>query len=174
MSGPSPNSVDPWRFADAGTAVRGEIAVSGMSRLASLLRNDSGGVTYELFFALDEQNLPVITGRVAAVFEVVCQRCLEPMPLEVASEVRVAIAGSAAAASSVAFDTVIVEDKRLSLAALVEDELILALPTAPLHAPGECRPPDYAGAVEPAFGKDANRPFAGLSTLKSGAGRGRS
>lgn len=165
--------MNPWRHAEAGTSVEGEVPVSSMARLGSLLRNDSGSAAYNLSFALDERNSPVITGRVAAEVQVICQRCLEPMALKVEAELRVGIAASAEAASFAEFESIIVEDDRLSLAALVEDELILALPSAPAHPPGECRPPGYAGAVEPVTGAAANRPFAVLAALKSGNGRRR-
>jgi len=165
--------INPWRYADAGTAVKGELAISRMVRLATLLGSDSGAATYELSFALDEGASPVVTGRVAAVVEVICQRCLEPMAFKIASEIRLGIVRSEEAEASVPTDLepVMVENDQLSLAALVEDELILAFPSAPLHPAGECRPPGHLRVGEAAAGAPANRPFAALSKLRSRTGR---
>lgn len=162
----SPKFINPWRFADAGASVQGEVPVSFLTRLATLLRNDSGAATYELSFALDERRQPVVTGRIAAVVDVTCQRCLEPMRLQVASDICIGIVRSAEEAASALLEAMIVEDNRLSLAALVEEELILALPSAPLHPAGECRAPSYVGAAETVVDGGANRPFAELSKLK--------
>lgn len=170
MAGPSARLINPWRLADAGTSVRGDIPVSSMARLTSLLQNDSGSATYELLFARDEQSQPVITGRVVAEVQVICQRCLEPMSLKLASEVAIGVVDSAEAASAWETDAVVVEDDQLSVAGLVEDELILVLAPAPVHAAGECRPPGYAGAAGPDGAESGDGPFAALAELKSPGG----
>ena len=159
--------INPWRYANAGSSIEGEFAVSGLPRLVGLLRSDSGVAAYKLSFSLDERSLPVMRGFVTATVEVTCQRCLEPMALIIRSNVDAGIARIDDEESAPTdLEVVLVENDRLSPEALVEDELILALPSAPLHPAGACSPPAAANAHR-AVGEG---PFGALSKLKSGGG----
>lgn len=154
--------VHPFRMARDGSSRRGEIALSLMSRLVSLLCNDQGAAQFELNFGLDAQSHPVVSGRIQASVELICQRCLEPMKLELELAVRLGIVRSDAEAVALPSERepLLVEDGTVSLAALVEDELILGLPSAPLHPTGRCQPPGRiptekeAAVVEPMAGLD--------------------
>ncbi|MDH3317453.1 MAG: YceD family protein [Gammaproteobacteria bacterium] len=135
--------VYPFRMARDGSSRRGKIALSLMPRASALLCNDQGEARFELDFHLDAQSRPVVTGRIQACVELICQRCLEPMNLELDLEVRLGIVRSDAEAVALPDERepLLVEDGSVSLAALLEDELILGLPPAPLHPAGRCRPP---------------------------------
>jgi uncharacterized protein len=114
-----------------------------MSRLAPLLCNDQGAARFELDFHLDSQSRPMVTGRIQAKLELICQRCLEPLVLDLDLELRLGIVRSDAEAVALC-DTrepLTLETDTVSISALVEDELILGLPAAPLHPAGSCRPP---------------------------------
>ena len=159
--------VDAYRMARDGSSRRGEIALSRMSRLAPLLCSDQGTARFELDFQLDSQSRPLVNGRVQATLEVLCQRCLEPMSLELDLELRLGIVRSDE-------EAVALWDKRepltlktgtVSVSALVEDELILGLPAAPIHPGGGCRPPGEASTVEGAGGE------SGFSDLASVVGK---
>jgi uncharacterized protein len=100
-----------------------------------------------------------------------CQRCLGPVdtPLDVNRWFRfVADEGAAAAQDDDSEEDVLALDPRPDLLALVEDELLMALPLVPMH--GTCpsalaNPDPEAGASTPAE-PAAPHPFAVLSTLK--------
>lgn len=106
-----------------------------------------------------------------------CQRCLEPvaLDLEIARALRfVADEATAEALDADSEDDVLALPRRLDLHDLIEDELLLALPVVPMH--GIC-PHDLlisAGTpvdeVEPELAKN---PFAVLSNLKRGPGGSR-
>ncbi|MBK7249931.1 MAG: DUF177 domain-containing protein [Gammaproteobacteria bacterium] len=71
----------------------------------------------------------------------VCQRCLEPMRRLLAGESRLALVVDAAGADAVpeGLEAMIVEDERVSIHELVEEELLLDLPNVPLHEdPADC------------------------------------
>ena len=166
MSAPSAELVHITRMARDGASRRGEIAISRMSRLLPLLCDNQGAVQFELDFALDSQSRPRVTGRIRATLEVICQRCLEPMRLELDLDVRLGIVKSddEAVALTDGSEPLTLDGDTVSLATLVEDELILGLPPAPLHPQGRCRPPE-AGPAE------AQRRSAGpFSKLKRAAG----
>jgi uncharacterized protein len=60
-------------------------------------------------------------------------------------------------------ETLVVEGP-VSLAELVEEELLLAMPMFPVHRDGECTAP--GSKPEPASVPDARNPFAALGALK--------
>jgi len=101
-----------------------------------------------------------------------CQRCLQPVSvsLEVDREfVFVADEETAAALDADCEDDVLALSHRFDLRALVEDELLLALPLVPRHE--HCPTPLAAKALpdaEPA----AQHPFAALAALKRTPRRG--
>ncbi|MDX1514866.1 MAG: YceD family protein [Gammaproteobacteria bacterium] len=160
------NYINPWRYADAGTVVDGAVDISLMTRLAPLLVSSAGSATYRLEFALDDGAVPRVNGRISARVEMICQRCLEPMVVEIASEVRLGLVRSRDDPGPDDAEPLVAENERLSLAALVEDELILALPPAPLHVSGACLPP-AAPRAGPDPAAAGGGPFDALAALVS-------
>ena len=117
-----------------------------------------------------EQGLPVVQVRLEAALKAVCQRCLGEMRLELGAESRLAVVDSEAQAGQAPeeFETFLAPDGYASLAALVAEELLLALPLVPRHAPGErCLAAPAAdappGGAPPA--DETQRPFADLRSL---------
>lgn len=101
-----------------------------------------------------------------------CQRCLEPVALElvIARALRfVADEATAEALDADSEDDVLALPRRLDLHDLVEEELLLAMPVVPMHDACPHSLPASTGAgfddVEPAPGKN---PFAMLGGLKRG------
>jgi uncharacterized protein len=95
-----------------------------------------------------------------------CQRCLQPVTvsLEVDREfLFVADEQTAAALDADCEDDVLVTSHRFDLAALVEDELLLALPLVPRH---EHCPIPLAATAMPDADPPAQHPFAALAALK--------
>ncbi len=165
MSEPSSELVHAYRMARDGSSRRGIIEVSRMSRLAPLLCNDQGTVRFELDFRLDSQSRPLMTGRVQATLELICQRCLEPMSLDLDLELRLGIVRSdeEAVALREDYEPLILSTDSVSLATVVEDELILGLPAAPNHPPGSCRPPAGSPSEEEASGVNRFSDLAGVA-----------
>jgi uncharacterized protein len=102
-----------------------------------------------------------------------CQRCLQPVALDlrVDNALRfVATEDEAAALDADSDEDLLVLSRQFDLRALVEDELLLALPLVPMHdvCPLPPEPPAATGGapdVAPAH------PFAALAALKRGGGR---
>ncbi|MBP8883128.1 MAG: DUF177 domain-containing protein [Pseudomonas sp.] len=99
----------------------------------------------------------------------VCQRCLELVALPIRSECEYAVVRVGANTQSLpkGYDVLEVGEEPLELLGLVEEELLLALPIVPAHAPGDCQQPD--GLDEPVPGEDEvsrSNPFSVLAQLK--------
>lgn len=139
MSGRLPQYVQPARLAETGGAVRGTLRVEELGRLAESLHDTEGTVDVDLKFGIDELGTRYIRGNLRTVLHLTCQRCLQalvcPMDLQVA--LGLAMPGRTQDFPE-RYEVLPLEEANLELAELVEDELILALPIVPMHAPDEC------------------------------------
>ncbi|WP_290003599.1 YceD family protein [Faucicola atlantae] len=100
-----------------------------------------------------------------------CQRCLEPVavPLTIDSEFALLQDESQAALVSEDTETIlldeITDDERLNLLAMIEDELLVALPLAPKHA--QCHMAVTQAGELPKAAVQQDNPFAVLAALKN-------
>lgn len=168
MKGGLPADIDPFRLGAEAARIQGELALKDMPRLLSQCADARGRVTVDLLFGQAGDGTPQLNGEVRARVHVICQRCLEPFGLELRAGTRLRFRrpGAAAPGTAAEADELVVE-KSTSLAALVEDELLLAMPMIPKHALPEC---PAAGRMqnretEPAAG-ESRSPFAVLEKLK--------
>jgi uncharacterized protein len=97
-----------------------------------------------------------------ATVMLVCQRCLRPVQQELASQTRLAFAAREDAVLPADHEVIPGDPRRVDLALLAEDELLLSLPLIARHAVGE-----DCGALpgEAPAPPEMRRPFAGLKDL---------
>ena len=160
MLGPLPEFVDPFRLAGQGARMNGVVPVAAMTRVAALVRDDSGMVEVALRFRMSASGVPRADGRVRMTARLRCQRCLDPLDLELAPELRVAFTdgGEAAGRAELAAGYEPMEcGGRIGLTAIVEDEILLALPDFPMHQTGPCTAAGAADTPDP-----EESPFSGL------------
>jgi len=172
-----PEMANPRRLCDLGKSFEGSLALSSFERLAPLLASPVGEVVYELHFDRGEKGRAQITGHIQATVQVVCQRCMEAMsyPVDMALSLALVSGPDEAERLTDEFDPVLIEDDEpIRLTDLLEDELLLALPVAPLHPVEACavRPEDFSSEAEAeadaeADGTEKVNPFAVLAGLKS-------
>jgi len=169
-----PRAVDLPAFCRAGASLAGELRLAGMERLAGSLAAIGPDAAPATWSALGELR-PATGGdpeiwlrlQAGATVTLQCQRCLQPLAEALSVDRRFRfVHGEAEAArlDELSDDDVLELPQRLDLAALVEDELILALPLVPRHE--RCpRPLPLADAGE---GPEATapHPFAALSKLR--------
>ncbi|WP_313054904.1 YceD family protein [Pseudomonas lopnurensis] len=169
LKGPIPPHVDPRKLADRAATLEGELQLSQLERLADPLEDDQGVVCAHFAFGRDEQRAVVIHSRLDVEVKMICQRCLEPVVLPIHSECDYAVVNEGASSQHLpkGYDVLEVGEDPLDLLALVEDELLLALPIVPLHDPEICQPP--VGPDEPEPSEDEvtrSNPFSVLAQLK--------
>lgn len=166
--GPLPKKVDPRKLAERDVVFKGEIDFNLMPELQSLLVSNEGHASVELRFALDEQKLRTVTGQAQAQVQLQCQRCLEPVALEIDAEFSLAVVLNEEQAKNLPryYDPLLVEED-VELAALVEEELILSLPAVAYHE--DCSVQTSFGdaaVVEQRVQDDKPNPFSVLASLK--------
>ncbi len=151
-------------MANMGLLLSGQLAISSMSRLATTLHTIQGMVNVELEFGRDEGRTRYLRGRISAELTLVCQRCLQPMTLAVQVEPCLGLVTSADQIDSLPdnYEPLLVESHAMSLAAIVEDELLLGLPVAPKHTDVNCtKQPGHTGPDV-----ERKNPFAVLNQFK--------
>lgn len=170
---PLPVTIDVLKLVDRGQELVGSLSLRQMPRLCESLVESEGDVAVELGFGRDEGRRAVITGRLRADVHLICQRCLQPMSLMLDATVALGVCSTEEEISTLpeAYDPLLLGDSPQRLAELVEDELILALPTLARHqnAPG-CAPVSVSvgvSAVEQVEESRQPNPFAVLGVLKN-------
>ncbi|MFW6092787.1 MAG: YceD family protein [Pseudomonadota bacterium] len=159
----------PYRdLARQGARVSRSVPGDALKRLADVAPG-YGTLSIELAFSLDQDGRSWVTGSAEASVEATCQRCLESFatPLWVGFEL--CIVKDAGLASELAndVDVLAVDKDAVTLAEVVEDELILAVPERLCteepcpYAPALSYPAPDAPEPEP----DEN-PFHALAVLK--------
>lgn len=165
MSPDLPLSLDPECLARKGETVAGQYAIQDLHRLEGLLHDTAGVVRFNLEFSHDsDYNRTFITGNIQANVNVICQRCLGSMPYNVDSHVSLCTAMTDTELSCLPDDCepLVTDDEPVVLQALIEDELILALPISAMHAENRCEATDIMAELE---SDTRTKPFADLKTL---------
>ena len=169
MSASLPDSVDVWRMVMARRSFEGSLAVATLPRLVSALAGDAGRVRFALEFGRDAYGMAFLAVQAQADLTLMCQRSLESFvcPVTVDSRLGLIREEREEAALLPGYEPLLVDAEPLHLAAVIEDELLLALPLVPMRPGSEDAVAAWAAPVddelEPAV--RAN-PFAVLRTLK--------
>ena len=168
-NGQIPPHVDPRKLADRCTTLEGVVPLADLLRLCDPLADNQGVVSAKFVFERDERNAVVIHSELEAEVKMVCQRCLELVALPIHSACDYAVVKEGANTQSVpkGYDVLELGEDPLDLLALIEEELLLALPIVPAHDPKDCQQP--AGLEEPESSEDEvtrSNQFSVLAQLK--------
>ncbi len=171
---PDPRRLDVAALAAAGASLEGRWPLAGMSRLlesVDAVRTEAQDAA-EVTWRADGEHaahgpLPRIRLHVTASARVTmtCQRCLGPLELPLEVDRRFGFVegeAQAAAIDAESEEDVLALERSLDVHALIEDELLLALPLVPRHE--DCSPP--AGGDPPADEAPTEHPFAALEALR--------
>ena len=193
MSKRLPELIEPLRLAENRRLLQGRLGLATLKRIAHSLAEDSLSkpeeteVSVDLQFGIDDAGQANIRGWIEAELQLICQRCMQTMTYPVKSRVSLAIVQSDAQAEQLPghYEPLLLPDeeddqKLVSLSALVEDELILALPVIAMHKVEDCPAGDQFQPQTTSAKQDENdkaaqqavtqkpNPFAVLEQLKEG------
>lgn len=164
MSRHLPDLIDPLAWVDKGYCWRGKVPLARLPRLVGMINNPGSEAEVDLTFARQGQ-VAAITGKVCASLEVVCQRCLEPLRIEVGTMVNLGVVASIDEGNLLPepYEPLLLEQAQIPFGNIVEDELILAIPPIPRHA--HCEPVGLKSGVKAAEAPKRPTPFAELAKL---------
>lgn len=168
MAGGLPDLVDCARLAEEAAVLERAYELRELPRLKELLAEPRGALHATFAFSKLASGRPGASIAVRAAPVLVCQRCLQGFAFPVESRSDVEFADDEMAAPSDAEHEVFATRGGLaSLRELAEEELLLALPIAPVcRTPLTCgNPPGLAEPPEPERSDEVRRPFSALKDL---------
>ncbi len=162
-----PDRLDLYAAAEAGRVIRGRIPLASLTRVVPLTASAAGELEVSLTFGRDQEGTRYLAGSIRGVLELQCQRCLESMDFPLRLKFRLGLVQSPDDVQYLTdrYEPLIVGAEPALLAEVISDEVLLALPIAPLHEDmGDCREvtADYHASAD---GQREN-PFAVLEQLK--------
>jgi uncharacterized protein len=160
-----PETVEPVGLADAGRSFRGEIAVGDLGRLGPMLADRDGALRVSLAFRRDERRIRVLEGSIEGEIRLVCQRCLEPLPWPLHLRFSLGIVTDEAGIDRLpeGYEPLLAQGEPLRTVEVVEDEILLAVPSVPMHDGGQRCDSGYRN--RPVAEKE--NPFSVLGKLKT-------
>ena len=132
--------IDMHKMARRGGELAGKLAVSDLTLVHDRLASQSGSIDYQLqpaYRRVDctdgQHTLLVIVVRLQAQVEMLCQRTLEAFTQVIDTESSVALVADDATAATLpsAYEPLVADARSLDMAALLSEELLLALPLVP-------------------------------------------
>ena len=169
MSKPLPDRFDPDLMPRDGTRHEATLPLASFERLAAILASTEGEVHVVASFSRREDHA-LVSGRLSGGLPLRCQRCLEPMvlPIDEPFELTFVASEDDARALDEALDPVVLDDAgRITVQAMLEDELILHVPLIARHPESvHCAPAEvsFGGeGIEPEA--ERSRPFDALKNL---------
>lgn len=172
LTDPLPGTLDVRKAATRGAIVRGTLKPLELPRFRDLLAADEGVVEAVLTFSRDDEGRYLAQAITDSVVTVTCQRCLQPMPVQLHTDSTLAVVWTDEQARQLPawLEPVIVTEEECSLRELVEDELVLAMPPYSYHELADCNTVLADLNAEPEADEPSERsnPFDVLAQLKPG------
>ena len=166
-----PVRVETLKSVDQEAVFSGSVAISELERLQDFLQDESGQSQVEIKFGRDEQGIPLLSGQCQAQVRMTCQRCMNPVEVELSTDFELGIVFSDEQAKHLPkqYEPVIAERDDLVLLPVIEDELILSLPMYAYHT--QCDENELVAKAEevvpvPVETEAPNNPFSVLEQLK--------
>jgi uncharacterized protein len=164
-----PELIDPVVFAERHSHVVGRIGLQRMARLSDFLFDKEGELNVDLQF-YKEGKVPVIEGHIEGRITLTCQSCLKALPWTIDKSVKIGMVQTIEQADRLeeGFEPMVVSDKKMSLSAIIEDEVIIALPDYPRHEDSCIQYSSTEPLVEEPkeIKQESDNPFSVLAKLK--------
>tara|TARA_B110000305_G_C19213765_1_gene527179 strand:+ start:98 stop:610 length:513 start_codon:yes stop_codon:yes gene_type:complete len=164
-----PTHIDPRKLALQGYLLKGEVRADSLPRLGSSVSAICSPLMASVQFELDESRAKVAHGSADVSVDVICQRCLDTVQIELHADFAVQVIWSEEHLHRVAsnYEPWLVVDRMASLSELLEDEILLALPLVNYHNVGECTGDAFLDEAAPEpDGTIEDSPFSILEQLK--------
>ena len=86
-----PDKVDAMLLARRGQEYQAQLPLKSLTRLAKVLSDTDGNIDVSIDIGTDEEGIPNISGTAQGTLHVICQRCMESMPLEIRAGFRLGL-----------------------------------------------------------------------------------
>jgi uncharacterized protein len=157
---------DVWELARQRGEVEGDLQLSDAPRLAAELVDTAGALHFRMTGLTDERGRPAARMQLDGEVKVRCDRCGEALAVPIRERAEFFFVEDEATLARLPIDEApeepLLGSHRFDLAALIEDQALLALPISPRHAACAIG----AAPAEESENGQTHRPFAALAALK--------
>lgn len=136
-----PNFFEPYRLADRQASFNGQVLVDLLPRVKEAVVA-AESMTLSVEFSRDQDGYRVASGTVAGQVTLTCERCMGDMPFTLDTGFEMALVAEESQVPSLPkrYDPwLVTPGAEVSVADLLEDTILLAIPVFPKHPPEECR-----------------------------------
>lgn len=144
MSARLPVRFDPCQFVSNEASLNGELPVEQFERLSDVLATTAGSVAVALKFHQIGNWRNCVSGDCDAKVIVICQRCLGECEYSISSKIRLGFVDKESSVEKLPDDIepfLLNDEKMVYLVDLLEDDLLLQMPLAPMHTnQNDCDP----------------------------------
>ncbi len=170
MSDPEfPAEIDIRVWAAQGRSARGRLWASALPRISSAVLDRDFSVTAAIQCKRDEQKRDIVLVSIETSLTLLCQRCLGPVDLRIVEQSALAVFSDYDDAKTLPSDIdPLITDGKINLWKVVEEEVLLALPSAAVHDDQDCfeHTQSFTGAI-PEEEAPSRNPFSILMSLTS-------
>ena len=144
-TGPIPERVDHRKLANQAGLIEGTLPIQCFHRLGGMLVVREGDVYLRLEFSKGDFGSTRVDGTVSTEVCTICQNCMQQFWRKISCDVALQVVSDESKLERLTEDedAIVAPEKVISVAELIEDELILAMPMIPRHEEGECSETDY-------------------------------
>ncbi len=166
---PAPaDHIDAFLLASRGAVVDRSFVLGDVPRVAEAGASD-GKISVQLRFSKVDSH-PAVDGKLAGSLSMTCQRCWGDVTIQIAEPFDLVIVPSEKEAERVPeqYDAVIADALHLDVRALIEEQVLLALPLVARHADEQCAPVELPSEVGKPVAENSEQhqtPFANLRDL---------
>jgi len=155
--------LDVEELASRRAVIAGFVEATSMPRLLDIVSETPRAIAYRIEFTRDTSRRPKMIGRMDGMLSLVCQRCLDSLDwwFDMKFESLVVADDREEADGQ---DAVVCPGGRIALEPTIEDELLLAMPQAPVHPHGTCEAPTIRMANGGSSSSERH-PFSALRAL---------
>ena len=169
---PLDNVVDAEVCARAGSTIERHFSAADLPRVSEAGGHEGSSIEANFQFAHFDSR-PTVSGELHGTVVLTCQRCMQPVPVQVDDSFQVLIVEEERSDEPGGYEPVVANASRLDLRWLAEEQVLLALPLVPSHENEDCLKSVVASSMdETDSGEDADaaeearqQPFRNLRDL---------
>lgn len=129
---------DFYKLCQRDAVFEGDVFLPDVVQVSDFIDESSDCAVVSLSFSQDNYHRSYIQGSIRVTMRLECQRCAGSVCLDLALSVALYLVKNDAQTVPEGFEPLVMSGQEMTLADLVSDEILLALPAVAVHEDGDC------------------------------------